>query len=191
MEKHSDENKEQYLSLKEYDLISLKILRSNRLPLSEDNIAYINEYMIMADSRYNPEVGLTREQFRGLYATYAKKNIFKKFKKNKRNGVEYSLEFDILSKKGMGNGRSESLINYLPCPKQINPINIVTNKEFIESLKDLDYLDDKEKDCLIDYLTTNQKIKDIGISNGLSKRQIYFKLENTFRKIKKDKIKNE
>lgn len=191
MEEHGVENKEQYLSLKEYDLISVKILKRNRLPLSEDNIAFINEYMIMADTRYNSDVGLTREQFRGLYATYARKTIFKKFKKNKKKGVEYSLDFDILGEKGCSNGRVGSLIQFTPCKKQRNPVNILIDKEFVDSLRKEEYLTDQDKDCLIDYLTTNQKIKDIGVSNGLAKRQVYFKIKNAIKKIKKMRYKNE
>lgn len=183
MEKYSDEGEKEYLELKEYDRISEKILIKNKLPLTEENISFINHYMILSDYRFKEEVGCSREQFRGLYATYARKTISRKLLRNSKKGVEYSLDYDILKS---FSDRSTSLLDLFTCPKQRKPVNLLIEKEFLDEIDKLETIDKTEKDCLKQWLTTNDTDADIGRDNNLAKKQIYFKLEKTKKKAAKE-----
>ena len=60
-----------FLTLKEYDDISKKLLTMNSLKIDNHNIAFINEMMMKADMKYDEnKTSGTRRKFRSFYAIY-------------------------------------------------------------------------------------------------------------------------
>lgn len=79
-----------YLTLEEYDNISISFIKNNKLPCNIDNITFVNEMMIKADMKYKDNVtGSSRKDFRLLYARYAVKNIKKNFCRNKTKNKKF------------------------------------------------------------------------------------------------------
>lgn len=73
----------EYLSLKDYDSISVKILSKHNIKPDDENIAFVNEMMMKADMIYDQgKVGHDiniRKNFRIFYAKFACLNIKKKY----------------------------------------------------------------------------------------------------------------
>ena len=84
-------------SLREYLTIAEKVCSAKKLPTTDDIVAYIAEYIMRADAKYNKDIG-TLTGWRSLYIKTAIGNYFGKLnsKKKKReiNNFDYSFKKD-------------------------------------------------------------------------------------------------
>jgi DNA-directed RNA polymerase sigma subunit (sigma70/sigma32) len=168
-----------YLAFNEYLKIAEKVVGKasyNGIQNSEDNIAYVAEFLMLADKRYNEDNGLTREEFRALYAKYARLKLFNK-KKKKR--FENSLDWDYTSKK---DGKEVSLKDYLEDEKAEKPFVNIEVEELINTIN-TSSLSDKEKGVLKDYLLTKSSLADIGRINNVNPRYVGILINNAVNKI--------
>lgn len=166
-----------YLSLNEYLNLAERIVCKNKLQNSEDNISYVAHFLMLADYRWKEEVGLTRKQFRGMYAKYAKLSLFRK---NRKKSIDYSL--DWVYNKGKKDG-SDKMIDLIPDEKQKTPESYLSEKELVETINSFSKISEQEKEMLIEFFFTNNSILDIGKKLGMKERSVYSKLKTTLNKV--------
>lgn len=87
----------EFLTIKQYDTISEKLLVRNGLKLTNHNIAFVNEMMMKADMKYQDDVTCkNRGDFRIFYAIFAirtlKKNLFINNKKKKKSNFIHLMD---------------------------------------------------------------------------------------------------
>jgi DNA-directed RNA polymerase sigma subunit (sigma70/sigma32) len=168
-----------YLSFSEYLRIAQRVVGKasyNGIQNSEDNIAYVAEFLMLADTRYKEECGLTRDEFRALYAKYARLNLFNK---KKRKRFENSLDWDYTSQKG---GKEVSLKEVLEDKKAEKPFVNVESEELINTINNSP-LNDKEKNVLKDYLFSKDSLSDIGRTYGVNPRYVGILINSAVKKI--------
>ena len=73
---------DQFLTNKEYEKLAIKILLSNNEPKTDESIGFVKSYLMMADNKYNPDIG-NIDGFRWLYGRYAIKTLRKFYNKEK------------------------------------------------------------------------------------------------------------
>jgi hypothetical protein len=168
-----------YLEFKEYLRIAERVVgkcTNVGIQNSEDNIAYVAEFLMVADSRYKEESGLTREEFRYLYAKYARLKLFKQ--KNKKR-FENSLEWGYTNGK---EGNEVRLVDVLEDRKQERPDKIVMSTELLEEITNSS-ISQKEKSVVIDYLFSTQSLAQIGRDNNISPRYVGRVIQSAIKKI--------
>lgn len=168
-----------YLDFKEYLRIAERVVgkcTNVGIQNSEDNIAYVAEFLMTADSRYKEDCGLTRDEFRALYAKYARLKLFKQ-KKKKR--FENSLDWGYTNGK---EGREVKLIDFLEDKKTNRPEKIVMNTELLEEITNSP-ISQREKSAVIDYLFSKQSLAEIGRENNISPRYIGRVIQSAIKKI--------
>lgn len=84
-------------SLREYLTIAEKVCSAKKLATTDDIVSHIAEYIMRADTKYNPKIG-TLSGWRTLYIKSAIKNWYKKLNSKKRkkeiNNFDYSFQKD-------------------------------------------------------------------------------------------------
>ena len=132
-------NTNKFLTLKEYDNISIGLLKRNGLVVTDNNISSINEMMMKAYMKYQDNItNYGRNEFRIFYAVYAvrtlKRNYYNLKKKQKKEEIFYSLS-DKLTKEDL------FLSNEI---RDDTIYNIVESKDLLEKIKD-SKMTEKEK----------------------------------------------
>jgi hypothetical protein len=157
-------NTNKFLTLKEYDNISIGLLKRNGLVVTDNNISSINEMMMKADMKYQD--GITnygRNKFRIFYAVYAvrtlKKNYYNLKKKQKNEEKFYSL-YDKLKNKDL------FLFDEI---KDNNIYNIVESKDVLKKIKDSKMTEKEKLICekiMFDFqsLVYSDTAKNLGIT---------------------------
>lgn len=163
-----------FLPLKEYLEIAEKVFLKNvRRSPSEDELAYVVEYMIRADNIFNEKIG-NRHGFRKLYSSYAIKNIMNKLKnKKKLVSLDYPLE---------GKTRLVKLGDIIE-DKRLIPEKQAEFNELCKEIKQ--NLTEKEYDILIRRVCYKEKYKDIAKDYGLTKQRIQQISKTALKKVKK------
>jgi hypothetical protein len=168
-----------YLKFEEYLKIAEKIVGKASycgIQISEDNIAYVAEYLMLADTRYKEDSGLTRDEFRALYAKYARLKLFRQKKKKK---FENSLDWCYLIGK---EGKEVSLKYVLEDKKAEKPDNRIKNQEIINTINNSP-LDEKERGIVIDYLFSKDSLTEIGNRNSISPKYIHRVINSLIKKM--------
>lgn len=177
MGKNSEDDNAEYLSLKDYCLISKRILKKGGLPLTDDNIGWVNHMMILADYRFNPKVGITRRHFRNIYARYARKTILKKIKEERVVNEALKLEFpdkeiDL-----------EKFLAIMPCKKQRGGLHNAIQREILSRVRTAN-INQKEKNVLLLKLETTYSTREIGKRLGFKEGRVYNVLKRTANKFR-------
>lgn len=174
-----------FLELGEYLSIAQKVvakLRNVGIDFSEDNISYVAEFLMTADSRYKEDCGLTREEFRAYYARCARLLLFRK---KRRKKYQQSLEWCYTEE----NDKHIRLKDVVEDKRAKEPSFYVEIKEISDLIKGSPKLKEKEKNVLNDYIFCNNSLTSIARSHKIKPTYIGRYIDNCLRKIKKE-VKN-
>lgn len=163
-------------SLHTYLDIATKACAKRKVKLSDDLIAFVAEYIMRADIKYNKDIG-SLFNFRASYINAAIRNFFslQKRKKSKQKEVnDFCFQSDLTIKK----------LESVPDHRYdlINNIEYEDTLAFIKSkLTDLEY------QILIKYVENNRSLYQTGQELGILSHNIYKKLEKIRKKLEEYK----
>lgn len=136
---------DKFLTLKEYDRFSNLLLIKNNLPVTDHNVAFVNEMMMKADMKYDDNrTGGERKDFRFLYASYAIKTLKKKFminsKKKGKNNF-YFLYEDLPKVNSITSFMIDDILSYT-----VNH-DLLESKDSLEKIKNSKIKDEEKVVC--------------------------------------------
>jgi hypothetical protein len=169
-----------FLSIKEYDNISIRSLKRAGVPATDENISFLNEMMMKADMIYDDDkTGGTRQNFRFFYANFGIKTIKRKFAKMKKK--ERTTTFSSLHDLDDYSNRKVSFIEDLHSHTE-TPDKVLIRKEITSRIQNSG-LKDKEKQFLLEFLFSNRLYTDIAPDIGMTSTNIHMFKNKLLKKI--------
>jgi RNA polymerase sigma factor (sigma-70 family) len=164
----------QYLSVKEYEEIAIKLLNkyAKHNTSNEDAISLVMEYMMKADMRFDDKIG-KRECFRVVCGKFGALYTLKN-KKAKSLSLDYEYDF-------YGN-RMSMLENV--ASKEKTPLEKVITKEQMNLFFECNF-NKETKNMIVDKYINNMTYDNIGKKYGISKQAVNQRIKSG-----KDKIRN-
>lgn len=135
---------------------------------------------MLADYRYTPKLGLSREEFRFLYARYARLSLFRKKRRESQNKTDYSLDWVYNNEKS---GWGDRLLASIEDNKQQPPDRRLELEELQETIKGFNKLSKLDKTLLIEYLFSGDSITKIGERLGMG-RTVHSRLNTIINRTK-------
>lgn len=162
------QQRESSRSLTAYDQISVSLLIKFGVKPTDELIGKLNYFLILADNRFNPEIG-DREKYVYWCGERCLSGILKKERVEQSNFIPFS-EVKLDKRTRLINFVLDACPDNKPLPEQYLRIKelkckILTSKS----------LTDREKECIIGRYLENLKIKDLGdnasyhLKSGLKK----------------------
>lgn len=143
-----------------------------RMSLDEDAVAYVANYMMRADQKYDGKTG-TREGYRWRWAKYAVMNFSRTYKK----------KYNTISIDSINNNDCKMSDNLTldKIPKNNNNLYI---SDIIETIREADYLTDREKSCLFGKYVDDKTLQEIGDNIGTTRERVRQVIEKAIYKIR-------
>lgn len=189
-----------FLTLAEYTEIAKKCISrcanwtipgiAKQMLKSEDAISLVITFLADADSKYEESFGLTRQQFRGLYASYA---IRKYVKMGKLSSSKSILSLDSIGHSDTYHQeQAGSLVGKIADEKALDPIQELLNNELHDYLNGYssDDLTERQYFILYEHLVNKTSLAELGRKLGITTQrtgQIFLQAK---RKVNFQELKN-
>lgn len=196
---YPDKNNQEFLGLNDYitgarriikKCISLKKLKHwnlNNLIYDEDFVSHVAHGMMMADWRFDPNKGMTRENFRFNYALYTIKSVLnqdkKSWKRRRRDGLK-SLDLSVRD--------FNNLYSQIKDTKTPNPLDNLlaqigakcSDTEQISNCLTNGFLTPRESEAIHAYYVDDMTLEAAGTQLGVTRERVRQLVNSGIAKIK-------